>query len=146
MLSPIAGERDTGFSSGPRIRSMVIMQGRAPTGRVSAAVLQMEQLNDEGRLRAWRRQRYDRAIRTLDLLIEDVEQLNLAARSRVPMSWQPRLARLASELPVECADRLRAGISPQRLLDSVYDIQQEVFWAKRGVTPEELAEQLPQVS
>lgn len=124
----------------------MIMQGTAAIGGVSAAVLQMEQLNDEARLRSWRRRRFDHAIRSLDLLIEDVEQLNLAGRSRVPMAWQPRLARLASELPVECGDRLRAGISPQRLLDNVYDIQQEVFWAKRGVTEEELAERLPQVS
>jgi hypothetical protein len=124
---------------------MMSMQVLAPTGGVSAAVLQMERVNDESRLRSWRRHRFDRAIRALDLLIEDVEQLNLANRSRVPMAWQPRLARLASELPVECGDRLRAGISPMRLLDSVYDIQQEVFWAKRGVTDEELAEQLPEV-
>ena len=124
----------------------MIMQVTAPNGGVSAAVLQMERVIDEARLRSWRQHRFDRAIRALDALIEDVEQLNLAGRSRVPMVWQPRLARLASELPVECGDRLRAGISPQRLLDSVYDIQQEVFWAKRGVTDEELAEQLPQVS
>jgi len=126
---------------------MMIMQEIASVGGgVSAAVLQMERLNDEARLRARRRLRFDRAIRALDLLIEDIEQLNLADRSRVPMDWQPRLARLASELPVECGARLRAGISPQRLLDTVYDIQQEVFWAKRGMTDEELAEQLPQVS
>ena len=125
---------------------MIIMQATAPVGGVSAAVLQIEQLNDAARLRSRRRRRYDRAIQLLDLLIEDLEQLNLAERSRVPMAWQPRLALIASELPVECGARLRAGISPQRLLDNVYDIQQEVFWAKRGVTDEELAEQLPKVS
>jgi hypothetical protein len=125
---------------------MMIMQGTAPVGGVSAAVLQMERLNDEARLRAGRRLRFDRSIRALDQLIEDIEQLNLADRSRVPMDWQSKLARLASELPVECGGRLRAGISPQRLLDTVYDILQEVFWAKRGITDEELAEQLPQVS
>lgn len=124
---------------------MVNMQEIASVGGVSAAVLQMEQLNDEARLRTRDRRRFDRAIRVLDVLIEDIEQLNLADRSRVPMAWQPRLARLAGELPVECGARLRAGISPQRLLDNVYDIQQEVFWAKRGVTAEELVEQLPQV-
>jgi hypothetical protein len=125
---------------------MMIMQATAPVGGVSAAVLQMERLNDEARLRVGRRLRFDRSIRALDQLIEDIEQLNLADRSRVPMEWQSKLARLASELPVECGGRLRAGISPQRLLDTVYDILQEVFWAKRGVTDEELAEQLPRVS
>jgi hypothetical protein len=125
---------------------MMIMQATAPVGGVSAAVLQMERLNDEARLRVGRRLRFDRSIRALDQLIEDIEQLNLADRSRVPMEWQSKLARLASELPVECGGRLRAGISPQRLLDTVYDILQEVFWAKRGITDEELAEQLPRVS
>lgn len=125
---------------------MVSMQATLPAGGVTAAVLQMEQVDREARLRSWQRARYDRAIQALDLLIEDIEQLNLADRSRVPVAWQPRLARLASELPVECGVRLRAGISPARLLDSVYDIQQEVFWAKRGVTAEELAEDLPRVS
>ncbi len=120
---------------------------RNSAGRgVSAAVLQMERLDTESRLRVRRRLRFDRAIRELDLLIEDIEQLNLADRSRVPIDWQPRLARLASELPVECGARLRAGISPQRLLDTVYDIEQEVFWAKRGISAEELVEELPRVS
>ncbi|MBO0703658.1 MAG: hypothetical protein J2P38_12040 [Candidatus Dormibacteraeota bacterium] len=122
------------------------MQEIAPVGGVSAAVLQMERVTDEARVRSRQRRRFDRAIQALDLLIEDIEQLNLAGRSRVPMDWQLRLARLASELPVECGPRLRAGVSPQRLLDNVYDIQQEVFWAKRGVTEEEFAEQLPRVS
>ncbi|MGH7920049.1 MAG: hypothetical protein ACREQM_08905 [Candidatus Dormibacteraceae bacterium] len=110
----------------------------AQVGGVTAAVLQMQQLDFEAHLRSWQRTRLDRAIRALDALLEDVEQLNLADRSRVPLAWQPSLARLASELPVECGDRLRAGISPQRLLDHIYDIQQEVFWLKRGVAPEEV--------
>lgn len=122
------------------------MQATLPTGGVTAAVLQMEQVHQAEQLRNRRRARYDRAIQALDVLIEDIEQLNLADRSRVPIAWQPRLARLACMLPVECGARLRAGISPARLLDSVYDIQQEVFWAKRGVTEEEFAEELPQVS
>ena len=147
MISPIAAGGDTGFSAHPPLATMMIMQATAPVGGVSAAaVLQMERLNDEARLRVGRRLRFDRSIRALDQLIEDIEQLNLADRSRVPMEWQSKLARLASELPVECGGRLRAGISPQRLLDTVYDILQEVFWAKRGITDEELAEQLPRVS
>lgn len=120
------------------------MQEIAQVGGVTAAVLQMQQLNEQARLRTWERTRLDHAIRTLDALLEDVEQLNLAGRSRVPLAWQPSLARLASELPVECGDRLRAGVSPQRLLDAVYDIQQEVFWLKRGIGPDEQLMELSQ--
>ncbi|MFZ0217209.1 MAG: hypothetical protein WAM30_14855 [Candidatus Dormiibacterota bacterium] len=125
------------------------MHGITNAGGVTAAVWEMRLLDEQGRLRSWQQRRYDRAIHTLDQLIEDIEQLNLADRSRVPLAWAPSLARLAAQLPVECADRLRAGISPQRLLDQVYDIQQEVFWLKQGMDPADLAsarEELPAVS
>lgn len=107
-------------------------------GGVTAAIQDMDAMEEQGRIRQWRQGRLDQAIRILDGLIEDIEQLNLEERSRVPLAWQPRLAEIAAALPVECGDRLRAGISPQRLLDQVYDVQQEVFWLKQGKSPEEM--------
>ena len=95
-------------------------------------------MEEQGRVRRWKQGRLDQAIRVLDDLIGDIEQLNLEERSRVPLGWQTRLAKMAASLPVECGDRLRAGISPQRLLDQVYEIQQEVFWLKQGKSADEI--------
>jgi hypothetical protein len=117
---------------------MIVMRQMSSGGGVTAAVQDMDAMEEQGRLRRWRQGRLDQAIRVLDELIGDIEQLNLEERSRVPLGWQPRLAEMAAALPVECGDRLRAGISPQRLLDQVYEIQQEVFWLKQGKSAEEL--------
>ena len=108
------------------------------SGGVTAAIQDMDAMEEQGRIRQWRQGRLDQAIRILDGLIEDIEQLNLEERSRVPLAWQSRLAQIAAALPVECGERLRAGISPQRLLDQVYDVQQEVFWLKQGKSAEEM--------
>jgi hypothetical protein len=117
---------------------MIVMRQMSSDGGVTAAVQDMDAMEEQSRLERWRRGRLDQAIRVLDELIGDIEQLNLEERSRVPLGWQSRLAKIASSLPVECGERLRAGISPQRLLDQVYEVQQEVFWLKQGKTAEEL--------
>jgi hypothetical protein len=100
--------------------------------RLGATVAEMYESRERARMDRWQRERVDRAIRDLDRLVEAIEHLNLSDRARVPMAWQPRLARMAAQLPVESGDRLRAGISPLRLLDQVYDIQQELLWLKQG--------------
>jgi hypothetical protein len=102
------------------------------TNRLAAAVDDMREATERVRLARFQRERVDRAIRELDVLVESIERLNLDEKARVPMAWQPKLAQLAAELPVECHDRLRAGISPLRLLDQVYDVQQELLWMKQG--------------
>lgn len=117
---------------------MICMRQMSSGGGVTAAIQDMDAMEEQGRVRQWRQGRLDQAIRILDGLIEDIEQLNLEERSRVPLAWQSRLAAIAASLPVECGDRLRAGISPQRLLDQVYDVQQEVFWLKQGKSVEEM--------
>lgn len=98
----------------------------------------MEEAQQRARLERWQRDRVDMAIRALDRLVDAIERLNLQDRARVPMAWQRSLAELASEIPVECGDRLRAGISPTRLLDQVYEIQQELFELKQGGEADEL--------
>lgn len=106
--------------------------------RVDAALADMRDAVVQARLARWQRERVDRAIMALDMLVEDLERLNLEDRSRVPLAWQPRLARLASQMPVECGPGLKAGISPLRLLDHVYDIQQQLLWLKQGSAADEL--------
>lgn len=108
------------------------MEGAHEVSRLGATVAEMYDASERARLGRWQRDRIDRAIRDLDRLVEAIEYLNLSERARVPMAWQPRLARMAAELPVDANGRLRAGISPLRLLDQVYDIQQELLWLKQG--------------
>jgi hypothetical protein len=100
----------------------------------------MRQATEDARLARWKRERVDRAIQGMDALVEAIERLNLKEKARVPMAWQPKLARFAAELPVDCQGRLRAGISPTHLLDNVYDIQQELLWLKQGADVERLRE------
>jgi hypothetical protein len=100
--------------------------------RLAETVADMRKARADARAERWNRERIDMAVQSLDRLIDALEQLNLKERARVPLAWQTGLAELACQLPVECQGRLRAGISPTRLLDNVYDIQQEVFWLKRG--------------
>ncbi|HEX4212718.1 MAG TPA: hypothetical protein VIA06_05245 [Candidatus Dormibacteraeota bacterium] len=100
--------------------------------RLAATLIDMGEAEQRVRTARWDAERIDRSIRAVDVLVEDIERLNLEDRSRVPLNWQPRLARMAAVLPVECGDRLRAGISPLRLLDQVYEIQQELLWIKQG--------------
>lgn len=104
--------------------------------RLAATLIDMGEAQERARAARWDAERVDRSIRAVDVLVEEIERLNLENRSRVPLNWQPRLARLASVLPVECGERLRAGISPLRLLDQVYDIQQELLWMKQGAEAE----------
>lgn len=106
--------------------------------RLAAAVADMRQATESARLARIERERVDRAIRDLDVLVEAIERLNLDEKARVPMAWQPRLAKIAADLPVDCQERLRAGISPLRLLDQVYDVQQELLWLKQGADVESL--------
>lgn len=108
--------------------------------RLAQAVADMRQATEDARLARWKRERVDRAIQELDVLVDAIEHLNLDEKARVPMAWQGRLARMAAELPIDCQDRLRAGISPGRLLDSVYDLQQELLWIKQGADVDHLRE------
>jgi hypothetical protein len=104
---------------------------------LTETLVDMEEAQRRARLERWERDRLDIAIQALDRLVDALERLNLQERARVPLAWQRTLAELSTMMPVECGDRLRAGISPTHLLDHVYEIQQELFWLKQGVEPDE---------
>ena len=132
------GSEGSRFRGGALARHDEAMQEVEKVSRVDATLADMRSAAERLRLARWHRDRVDRAIWALDSLVGDLEQLNLEDRSRVPLAWQPRLARLAASMPVECGPGLKAGISPLRLLDHVYDIQQQLLWLKQGAAADEL--------
>ncbi len=94
-----------------------------------------------GRYQRWR---VTAPIQVIDEMLEDVEQLNLRNARRVPISWELRLAQLATSLPPGIyADpaELRAGISPNRLMEALFCIQDQLLDLKMGGLRTALKEQ-----
>ena len=92
------------------------------------------------------RRRYLRArvmvpLRLIDEMLEDLEQLNLGGRRRVPPSWDARLARFFPLLPAEIHDvpDLRSNIATTRLMDRLYHLQDLLLDIKVGPIRRELA-------
>jgi len=69
------------------------------------------------------RLRLETSIRTIDGLLEDLELKNLSGCKTVPDSWQPKLDRLLSALPVEPPSPLKATGSTVRLMDELFQLQ-----------------------
>ena len=68
-------------------------------------------------------------------MLDEVEEMNLRHARRVPITWEPRLALLAANLPPAVyADpvELRAGISPNRLMEALFTLQDQLFDLKVG--------------
>jgi hypothetical protein len=97
--------------------------------------LATEQMAADWRAAHLRRRRVellDRAIRALDGLIDDLERLNLGRKRRVPPSWQARLDLVARTLPAGFDPDLKVGVSPMRLLNEAYSLQERLFNLKCG--------------
>jgi hypothetical protein len=92
----------------------------------------------------FRRWRVTSPIRVIDGMLEELEQMNLRRARRVPVSWQPQLALLVATLPaavhVDLAE-LRAGVSPNRLMEALFCIQDQLFDLKIGPLRTELRQQ-----
>lgn len=85
-----------------------------------------------GRLERWR---VTDPIRVIDEMLEELEQMNLRNGRRVPIVWEPRLALLAANLPATVyidPGELRAGISPNRLIEALFALQDQLFDLKIG--------------
>lgn len=95
-------------------------------------------------LRALRRRQRDarvaRPLRLVDELLDDLEHLNLTGRRRVPVSWEPRIARLIATLPGEVRrlPELRSNILATRLMDGLYELEDQLLDLKVGPIRAEL--------
>lgn len=79
-------------------------------------------------------------LRLADDLLVDLEELNLGGRRRVPVGWEPRLARLVAALPAEVSDlpELRTNILATRLMDSLFELEDRLLDLKVGPLRAEL--------
>jgi hypothetical protein len=77
------------------------------------------------------RQRLRRPIGLIDGLINDLEVLNLRGVMRVPLSYEPRLlqirALLREAVSVDQLDDLRTRVRPDKLMDSLYSLEEALF-------------------
>jgi hypothetical protein len=78
------------------------------------------------------RERVQRLIDLTDALVEELEQLNLAAVRRVGGEWRQRLTSLFSALPYPYVPSLRAHPSPTEVLDVLFDVQALLLDLKRS--------------
>ncbi|TMC50761.1 MAG: hypothetical protein E6J14_04165 [Chloroflexi bacterium] len=96
------------------------------------------------------RRRALRPIRLIDALLEDLEELHLAGRQRVPVTVQPRLAELETALPAELTRELPTRVTIVHLMDLLYEVQDALLSRKTpGRGPgdgEEMGARLPEAS
>ncbi len=103
-----------------------------PLGDANRAIRSARRRFALGRVERWR---VINPIRVIDEMLDELEQLNLRGARRVPIVWEPRLALLAANLPtpvrVDPAE-LRAGISPNRLIEALFTLQDQLLDLKVG--------------
>ena len=77
------------------------------------------------------RQRLRHPIGLIDGLINDLEVLNLRGAMRVPLSYEPRLLQIRSLLreavSADQLDDLRTRVRPDKLMDSLYTLEEALF-------------------
>src|SRR5690349_23977907 len=77
------------------------------------------------------RQRLRHPVALIDGLINDLEVLNLRGAMRVPLSYEPRLlqirALLRDTVSVDQLDELRTRVRPDKLMDSLYTLEEALF-------------------
>jgi hypothetical protein len=77
------------------------------------------------------RQRLRRPIGLIDGLINDLEVLNLRGAMRVPLSYEPRLLQIRAVLreavSADQLDDLRTRVRPDKLMDSLYSLEEALF-------------------
>jgi hypothetical protein len=104
-------------------------------GSAQGIALAIEEMTADRRAQEQRQRRalvLERGIRALDVLIDDLEQLNMCQKRRVPPSWQARLALVTRQMPIGLYSDLKVGVSPMRLLNEVYELQEQLFQLKSG--------------
>ena len=101
----------------------------AAMDRAAAEIRIAARRHRERSLAAWR---IDAPIVEIDRMLDELETMNLSGRRRVPLGWEPRLQRFLASIPAGCRQELRGNISPNRLMDSLYEIQDRLLDLKIG--------------
>ena len=72
------------------------------------------------------RRRVEQPIEAVDSILAECEELLLVGRKRVPLTMEPRLRELAERCPC-AAPELHAGVTIVRLMDELFDLQEELL-------------------
>ena len=80
-----------------------------------------------------------RLLATVDGLLEDLEELHLIGKSRVPLNWAARLDALTASLPVGMRRVLRTGVTIVRLMDELFAIQESLLREIAPAIPDDAA-------
>jgi hypothetical protein len=122
-----------------------------PLGDANWAIRSARRRFALGRFERWR---VTEPIRVIDGMLGELEEMNLRSARRVPIVWEPRLALLAANLPRAVhvdPTELRSGISPNRLIEALFGLQDQLFdlkvgplrrWLREEEEPQEPREEL----
>lgn len=80
-----------------------------------------------------------RLLATVDALLEDLEELHLIGKSRVPLNWAARLDAVTAALPAGMRRTLRTGVTIVRLMDELFAIQESLLRAIAPAMPDDAA-------
>ena len=105
-----------------------------PENRIETASEDLQEALREHAHRVVLRLRVVGPITAIDAMLTDLEEMNVAGRRRVPKAWSARLARLVAFLPAEIGQvpDLRSNISPSRLMDGLFELQDALLDLKVG--------------
>jgi hypothetical protein len=107
---------------------MALTEMRGFVGQANAEIRAAEAAHQ---YRKAERQRRRRPIGLIDGLINDLEVLNLRGAMRVPLSYEPRLLQIRAlvreAVSVDQLDDLRTRVRPDKLMDSLYTLEEALF-------------------
>jgi hypothetical protein len=99
----------------------------SPIGSTNAAII--DDLRRQRR-RQVERDRVLQPIRAVDSLIDELEELHLGGRKRVPDGFLQRLDALNATLPSDLRVEPRARVTIVHLMDRLYEVQDALFSRK----------------
>jgi hypothetical protein len=113
-----------------------ILEPQVSSQGIARAIEQIAAERQSQQLARVRQNRLESCIKAIDGMLEDLELQNLSGCKVVSDTWQPRLDRLVSSLPVEPPARLKASGSTVHLMDALFTIQGALLRIKASRSPE----------
>ena len=112
------------------------MSVAAPALPLERTSLAIEELEADVQRDNDRRYQFYRMIRATDRVLGALEELNVVGTKVIPPALRPQLRRQLAGLPDECLAAYRSSGSVQKVLDSVFDVQDRLFlWRDQDAPP-----------
>ncbi|TAN31754.1 hypothetical protein EPN29_11095 [bacterium] len=101
-------------------------------GPIAQAVAQIAETSKLRTLQKAPRQRLSRAITLVDSMLCSLEYLNLEGKAPAPGALASRIRSLRQAMPGECGIRIDPKCTPQRLMDELFNVQQQLLAMRAG--------------